>query len=193
VTQIGTADSTAELVHRAAGGEELAWHILMQRYGPMMGRVARTYRLGDAQTGDAVATAWLRLVEHIDTLRDGQGVGGWLVTTVRRECLAQLRMRNRERPVEDVPLAGDEWTDAGLERRLVAQSRRRVVLRAVARLPEQQQRLLALLFAEPAPSYREISARLALPIGSIGPTRLRILRKLRDILADDQQELLLAG
>ena len=38
---------------------------------------------------------------------------------------------------------------------------------------------LQMLFAEPAPSYHEISARLGMKTGSIGPTRLRCLSELR--------------
>jgi DNA-directed RNA polymerase specialized sigma24 family protein len=36
-----------------------------------------------------------------------------------------------------------------------------------------------MLMAEPAPSYAEISAALAMPVGSIGPTRARALNRLR--------------
>ena len=41
------------------------------------------------------------------------------------------------------------------------------------------QRLLRLLAADPAPSYREVAAVLDMPIGSIGPTRSRCLDHLR--------------
>ena len=41
------------------------------------------------------------------------------------------------------------------------------------------QRLIALLVADPPAPYAEISARLGIPVGSIGPTRRRCLDKLR--------------
>jgi hypothetical protein len=34
--------------------------------------------------------------------------------------------------------------------------------------------------AEQPPSYRQVSERLGVPIGSIGPTQARCLRRLRD-------------
>ena len=40
-------------------------------------------------------------------------------------------------------------------------------------------RSLSLLVEDPAPSYEEIGKALAMPIGSIGPTRGRALRRLR--------------
>jgi winged helix-turn-helix DNA-binding protein len=39
--------------------------------------------------------------------------------------------------------------------------------------------LLALLIQDPPLSYAEISARLGIPVGTIGPTRRRCLDKLR--------------
>jgi RNA polymerase sigma factor (sigma-70 family) len=184
--------STAELVHRAANGDDIAWRQLIDRYNPMLWHVARTYRLGDAQTADAVATAWMRLFEHIASLRDGQAAGGWLATTVRRECLAGVGRYRQERPVDEL---GREVgsADPSLDQRLMDADRRRVVAAAVARLPRPQRMLLALLFTDPAPSYREISTRLSIPIGSIGPTRRRILSKLREMLAGEEQELLRAS
>jgi hypothetical protein len=49
---------------------------------------------------------------------------------------------------------------------------------------EQHRRLIGMLFADPAHSYANISASLAIPIGSIGPTRRRLLGKLRDAMSE---------
>ena len=46
---------------------------------------------------------------------------------------------------------------------------------AFTHLPLQGQRLIAMLIADPPVPYAEISARLGIPIGSIGPTRSRCL------------------
>ena len=50
--------------------------------------------------------------------------------------------------------------------------------KAFARLPLHCQRLLALLIADPPVAYTEISARLGIAVGSIGPNH-RYLDKLR--------------
>ena len=47
-------------------------------------------------------------------------------------------------------------------------------------LPEKRRELLLLLLADPPLSYDEISARLGIPRGSIGPTRARALEQLRE-------------
>ncbi len=180
--------NTAELVHRAALGEEPAWRQLFDIYDPILGRVARTYRLDEAQVADAVSVAWMRFIEHASSLRDAGGAGGWLITTVRRECLRLLRQRHRELPVAELdPGRQDHRGDPPPDQRLIDDARNAVLARAVTQLTEHQHRLLQLLISDPTPSYQEISSRLAIPIGSIGPTRMRIMCKLRRLLADDPE------
>jgi DNA-directed RNA polymerase specialized sigma24 family protein len=50
---------------------------------------------------------------------------------------------------------------------------------ALQDLPPVGQRLITLLAADPPVPYAEISTRLDIPVGSIGPTRRRCLDKLR--------------
>jgi DNA-directed RNA polymerase specialized sigma24 family protein len=70
-------------------------------------------------------------------------------------------------------------SDNGPEVWVLDGERRSIVRRAMDRLPERDRALLTLLVAAPPPSYEEISARLGMPVGSIGPTRARALRRLR--------------
>jgi RNA polymerase sigma factor (sigma-70 family) len=181
-----TDQDTAELVRRAAAGDELAWRQLIDGLGPLLRRVSSAYRLGEAEAADAVATAWLKLVENIDSLRDGSAVPGWLITTLRRECLDRARTRSRERFVADFAGVGEPVDVVDFDRWLRDADRRQMVHRALMGLSEQQRQLIVMLFADPAPSYAEISASLAMPIGSIGPTRQRLLGKLRDAMSDEE-------
>ena len=57
--------------------------------------------------------------------------------------------------------------------------------RALDQLPPRWRALLVLLAMDPAPSYEEISQRLSMPVGSIGPTRGRALRRLHVLLEPD--------
>jgi len=50
---------------------------------------------------------------------------------------------------------------------------------AFTRLPPGCQRLIAVLMEDPPVPYAQISARLGIPIGSIGPSRRRCLDRLR--------------
>jgi DNA-directed RNA polymerase specialized sigma24 family protein len=62
---------------------------------------------------------------------------------------------------------------------LLAAERDAVLREAVTRLPPCRQRLIAMLTEDPPVPYAQISATLRIPVGSIGPSRVRCLDKLR--------------
>src|SRR5262249_30659645 len=108
---------TQDLVARIIAGDQEAWVTVTDRYTGMLWSVARGMRLSQADAADAVQTTWLRLVERIDTLRESQHLGSWLVTTVRRESMATLRRSARMRPGlsegwEDIPAPSDPLDEA---------------------------------------------------------------------------------
>jgi len=65
------------------------------------------------------------------------------------------------------------------ERELLAAERHAALREALGGLPPADQRLIAMLAADPPVPYAEISARLGIPVGSIGPTRRRCLDQMR--------------
>ena len=65
------------------------------------------------------------------------------------------------------------------EQELLTAERHAALREAFAALPPSGQQLIALLLEDPPAPYAQISARLGIPIGSIGPTRRRWLDKLR--------------
>ena len=144
----------------------------------MLWAIAARHRLSAADSADVFQTTWLRLVEHMDTIRDPAAVGGWLATTARHECVRVLRQAQRQVPVGDeLPEQRDEaWEPVA---RLMVAERDAALRDAVGRLRASDQALLETLTADPVLSYQEISEMLGLPIGSIGPTRARCLQRLR--------------
>jgi RNA polymerase sigma factor (sigma-70 family) len=181
-----------ELVRRAAAGDESAWVVLVDRYTPMLWAITRGYRLPAADAADVTQVAWLRLTQHLHTLRQPEHVAGWLATTVRRESLAVIRRTRREEPreLEDDKFPAPEDPAGGADERLLRRERDRIVQQAMQKLPSRQRMLLELLSADPPPNYKDISDATGVPIGSIGPTRARALRRLRTLL---EQEGLRAG
>jgi DNA-directed RNA polymerase specialized sigma24 family protein len=65
------------------------------------------------------------------------------------------------------------------EQELLTAERHAALREAFEDLPPRCQQLIALLTADPPVPYAEISARLGIPAGSIGPNRSRCLDKLR--------------
>ncbi|HEY9474200.1 MAG TPA: sigma-70 family RNA polymerase sigma factor [Mycobacteriales bacterium] len=177
------AFGTAALLKRAGSGDQDAWDELVSRHSGLLWAVARAYRLGQADAADAVQTTWLRLLEHLDRIHEPDRLGGWLVTTLRRECLSILRRARRERlnAGDDAALDVPDGSDP-LDSHLLLLERDAALWQAFGCMPERCQRLLRALVASPPLSYDEVSTALGMPIGSIGPTRARCLHRLRILL-----------
>lgn len=184
-TATRTARPTAQPPGQVLDGSADGWGELVERYSKMLWSIAGRYRLSAADSADVFQTTWMRLVEHIGTIKDPECIGGWLATTARNECTRVLRQSRRQIPVGDeLPEPVDDtWEPAA---RLMLAERDSALWDAVAKLRPADQALLRTLMADPALSYREISDALGVPIGSIGPTRARAIERLR-------RELELAG
>ena len=171
---------TADLVTRARDGDARAWDALVERFGPLIWSICRNYRLERADIEDVAQNVWLKLVGQLSRVRDPAALGGWLATTARRECFRARRAADRFAPdgqaVDDLP----EQDAVTAEDEVLLAERHAALREAFARLPVSSQRLLALLAADPPVPYAEISARLGMAIGSIGPNRRRSLDRLRN-------------
>ncbi len=171
-----------ELVRLAASGEQSAWESLVERYEGLLWGVTRSHRLDAASASDVVQTTWLKLLEHVDDLRNPEALGSWLATTARNECLRVLRHQARTIPTEDDRIPQDSMP-SNLDAQLLTRERDAALWRAFATLSSRCQALLRMLASDPAPSYDEVGAALAMPVGSIGPTRGRCLATLRRAVA----------
>ena len=178
----------ADLVTRATNGDQGAWSALVDRYAPLIWSICHEHSLGDADAHDVGQAVWLQLVNQLSDVRDPAALTGWLAATTRREC-GKLRRAAREPKTgghaldagsildEQAGMAGHELSAA--ESELPAAERDAALREALAHLAPRDQQLIAVLIEDPPVPYAEISARLGIPLGSIGPTRGRCLDKLR--------------
>jgi RNA polymerase sigma factor (sigma-70 family) len=170
-----------DLVSRARNGDKQAWDALVERYAPLIWSICRKYELRGADAEDVGQSVWLHLVDHLDRVRDPAALPGWLATTTRRECARVLRAAGGPHDAGQVPSTentSDEQV-ATPEEELLAAERHAALREALMGLPPCCQQLIALLIEDPPVPYLEISARLGIPVGSIGPHRRRCLDKLR--------------
>lgn len=190
VTAEQTSRELTVLVTNAGAGDQAAWDALVARYTNLLWSVARGYRLEQSDAADVVQVAWLRLVEHLPTLRDPDRVGSWLVTTVRRECLQVLASRKRRgTPMDDEVLSA--FPDESLpspDASLIADEDTATLWRAFGGLAPRCQQLLRVLMADPAPAYADVATALEMPVGSIGPTRARCLDRLRALFEQAEKQ-----
>ena len=169
------------LVKASVDRDEEAWNELVRRFAGLVAFVIRHYRLSGADAQDVSQLVWLRLVEHLATIREPSALPGWLGTTTRHECERYLRVNGRSVAVDPLTMRlSDADSDADVDEVLLAAERRQALRDGLRELAPQHRELLLMLTADPPYAYSEISRLLGIPIGSIGPTRSRVLGKLRD-------------
>jgi RNA polymerase sigma factor (sigma-70 family) len=170
----------ADLVTRAGKGDQQAWDVLVERYSPLIWSICRRYQLSRADAEDVGQRIWLQFMNHLDAIRDPAALPGWLTTTTRRECNRVVRAARGPQAAgqlldENIP---DKQTRTA-EQELLAAERHTALRKAFTCLSPSRQQLMALLIHDPPVPYTEISARLGIPVSSIGPTRRRCLDQIR--------------
>ena len=185
----GVADPDRDLIVRCRQGSTGAWQRLFNKYERLVYSIPLRYGLSRHDAADITQTTFTILIQSLDTLRDDSRLGPWLATVARRHTW-RLMERNRRtiasEHLDDTSLAESaallgksdadsiehwelsEWLDAGLSK--ISESCRKL--------------LLALYFQPERSSYAEVAAHLDMPIGSIGPTRARCLKRLRQVLGE---------
>jgi RNA polymerase sigma factor (sigma-70 family) len=169
--------TTSDLVVAAAEGDQSAWRELVRRHERVISSVTWSFRLTDEDAADVLQNTWLQLATHLGTMRSPEFLPGWLTTTARHECLKLLRGHREHATVVDRLDRPSE--EPGPAEHAVRQDVSRIVQSALTRLPPRDAHLLRLLMQSARPGYREIAADLGIAVGSIGPTRLRALSRLR--------------
>ena len=180
VQSLATRAAAAFAAYR--DGDVRAMDELVDLLTPVLWHTARAQGVADGVAQDAVQTAWLRLVENAERIKDSQAVMGWLIVTVRRETWRVHKAHGREDHDldENLPDAIPDPSTLVLRR-----DGHRVLWRHFQELPEKCQALLRVIAFADRPDYAAVSEALKMPLGSIGPTRGRCLAKLRTALAND--------
>jgi RNA polymerase sigma factor (sigma-70 family) len=168
----------AVLVRAGADGDPAAIERLVVCFDRVLRAVTRSYRLSAWDADDVIQSTWLQFMQHGRELREPAALSGWLVTTARRLSLRMLQRHVREQLMDDLSSqAGADHVEP--DRELLAAERREALHGALAELPDRHRSLMSILVTSPDLSYEEVSRRLAMPVGSIGPTRARSLDRLR--------------
>ncbi len=182
-------DYDRDLIRRCRRGSAGAWQQLLNRYERLVYSIPLSYGLSRDDAADIAQITFTILIQSIDSLSEDSRLGPWLVTVARRHTWRLLDRNRRERAsdrlegvdvAERAVLLGKsdadsiehwelaEWLDTGLSK--IGESCREL--------------LLALYFQPERSSYAEVAAHLSMPIGSIGPSRARCLKRLRRVLGE---------
>lgn len=173
-----------ELIAACLQGDGQAWAELVARYQRLVYSIALRQGLAEEEADDVFQTVFMILLGKLDTCRNQERLGAWLTTITRREVWRVTRQREHALKVDDDTIL-DNLSAAEPPPEAVVEhvEEQNLIRQALARLDGRCRRLLWHLFYPHEPlSYAEIAERLAMPQGSIGPTRARCLVNLRHIL-----------
>lgn len=195
-------DALDGLVRAAQRGERSAWQELIAQFTPLVVCVTRGYRLSQEDAQDVSQMVWLKLYENITRLREPRALPGWIRTTTQHESLRVVKAARRTQVMDPSVLASFEWeaTEPEVDKELLRMESVRAVNDGLNEIEPHHRTLLVLLHAQERPSYQAIGESLGMPTGSIGPTRARVLQKLRRtksistfLQTDRETDLLAAG
>jgi len=165
-------EADAQLVERCLGGDQAAWNELVERYSRYVYAIAsQGYRLRGPDAEDAFQDVFLRIYDHLGSLRNPDALRPWIAQLTRRVCLDRLAAAGREEPA-DVEATGTERTLEELDDAFALRE-------ALAELPDECQEVLDRFFCRDE-SYRTIGDALGIPSGTIASRISRCLGKLRE-------------
>ena len=176
--------SDGELI-RAAQADPAAFAAIYERYVDAIYRycVSRVGSPADAE--DATSVTFARAFGALPTYRPrpelaGEGVRSWLFTIAHNVVVSGYRSRRPTSPLADADRLVDP--DPPPEEQAIATERRELLRGAIARLPDDQRRVVELRLA--GLSGPEIGAVLGRSTGAIKMLQFRAIDRLRDLLAD---------
>jgi RNA polymerase sigma factor (sigma-70 family) len=183
-----SALDSATLVANCRAGDAASWRALVQRYERLVYAIVRRAGLDEHTAADVFQVVFARLLEHLPGLKQPDRLQAWIVTTAKREALRERQRSSRTvsltRPADaDGDAPEDSIADESplAEQALDDLQQLDRVRRGLDRLDARCRELLLMIFSDEDERlpYEEVSRRLSMPVGSIGPTRARCLQKLR--------------
>jgi RNA polymerase sigma factor (sigma-70 family) len=153
---------------------------VITRHQRMVTAIARRI-LGDgSDIDDVVQETWISYLRNAGSIVSSASIGPWLARVATNHAYRLARHRARQEPVADLASRVDASADELDLVDYIHSSERRLALRQVmAALSPPDRELLGMLSNADALRYQEISRRTGRPVGTLGPQRGRLIRKLR--------------
>ncbi len=180
---VAVNETDQDLIQACRKGDARAWERVLERYERLVYSIPLHYGLPGEDAADLVQITFTILLQSLDNLQENTHLAAWLSTVARRHTWRLLERRRREQAAPDEDLAEMEWV-GGADEHPERWERLEWITAGLSRLGDRCRELLLALYFDPLePTYEEVALRLAMPVGSIGPTRSRCLERLKRHLA----------
>ncbi len=172
--------TAAALLVAVQRGRDGALDDLIRACTPVVRAHAQRWAWRGNDVEDIMQEVWMRVMLKADQIRNPLALLAWLRVVTQRVANELGHNGNRLVPTSTLE---DEPAPFLVEEDVVELHHRddgvRRVREAVASLRQQDQRLLLLLHRDDRPGYADISREVGRPVGSLGPSRRRLLARLR--------------
>lgn len=178
----GSPEYLEGLLRRCRAGDEAAWCDLVNHFQALVFTTARSRGLSREEAEDVMQITFVSLYRSLDTILAPTALPKWLYVTASREAerrQAELIRQRRHQADDLAEEAKPEGAEVVSSLELIKSVKVRT---ALDELPIQCRELLTALYCPPTLSYKEVSEKFGIPLGSIGPTRARCLDRLRKSL-----------
>jgi len=160
-----------------------AWPLFVERYERLVWSVPRRMGFSEPDCADIAQATWLLVWRHVKHVRSPQALASWLITTTAREASRFGRSMRRRDEHEGLADSGEPQLEPILPAEEVVRLEEVQLVRdSIAELSERCSKLLTQTDLK-TKSYAEAAKTLKMPVGSIGPTRLRCLARLMEALS----------
>ena len=153
-----------DLLARLRTGEEAAFMTLVDRYGPLMLRIALSHTPSRAVAEEVVQEAWLGVLQGLDRFEGRSSLKTWILRIVANRARTRGERERRTVPLSSFETEGEPsvdparfrpqtdrypggwWTppDTWPEEQVLAAETLRMVQEAIAKLPPRQQEVIVL-------------------------------------------------
>lgn len=183
--KIYRSESDWDLIVACKNGDETAWSTFIARYDRLLYYILDQYQIPSEEIADIIQNSFISLMEKLDSFDESYNFKAWLKTVAKRQAWRYLENRKRE-DVGSEENTSDSIIPDYMDKDAIDRNQQKVQLHeGVLNLDERcRQLLIHLYFDDPTPPYDEIAENLGMPLGSIGPTRARCLKKLRKNLEE---------
>jgi RNA polymerase sigma-70 factor, ECF subfamily len=174
----------AELARRCRRGEPGAWRALIERFTPLVYRLAVRMLRDGAEAEDVSQEVFLRMHRSFDRYDPTRPLAPWVARTTYNACLRRLETAPR-RALADDPEVLDAIPDdraRSPEDGAASGEASAMVLRALEDLPAQDRALLDLRYREGL-SDAEVAEATGMPVNTVKTRIFRSRARLRGWLA----------